>query len=197
MDNKQQTDQWFADRLGLPTSSNYAAVLSKGTTRRNYMVKLAIEVLTGQKEESYTNATMQHGIDTEAPARLAYEFETGNTVEEVGFIRHDTLDTGASPDGLIGKDGLVEIKCPSSAVHIDYLFKGTLPSTYRAQVQGQMWITDRQWCDFVSYDDRLPENAQISIVRVNRDVDYIANLEIEINKFIAELNDLVEKLRGW
>jgi predicted phage-related endonuclease len=140
---------------------------------------------------------MQWGIDNEPVARLQYSLASGNDVEETGFWLHDELEAGASPDGFIDDDGLLEIKCPNTATHIDTLIKRKLPYQYQAQVQGQMWVTGRKWCDFVSFDPRLPENAQMIIVRVKRDDIYIAELETEIKDFMEEVRDLVEFVKTY
>ena len=146
------------------------------------------------KQESYINAAMQRGTDIEPMARMAYESVTGEIVEETGFWPHDTMMAGASPDGLVGEDGLVEIKCPNSATHIETLLKG-FPEEHQAQIQGQLWLTGRQWCDFVSYDDRLPENMRLFIHRVHRSDSYISDLVEELKAFLAEVDSTVSKLK--
>jgi predicted phage-related endonuclease len=170
------------------TKTGYSA------SRKNYKAQLVIERLTAQPTESYTNGAMQWGIDTEPLARVAYELSSGNDVEQTGFELHFELEAGASPDGLIGEDGLIEIKCPNSATHIEYLKAKELPSEYKAQVQGQLWITDRKWCDFVSYDPRMPEHLRMKIIRVERDEKYIDDLFREVLKFLEEVDEELAEL---
>lgn len=190
----QGTPEWFEARLGRPTASRFGDVMAKtrsgySASRKNYLAELLIQRLTMQIPEGYQSPAMQWGIENEPVARLQYELETGNDVKETSLWLHDTIEAGASPDGLINKDGLLEIKCPNSATHIETLHTGKLPTQYKAQVQGQMWITDRKWCDFVSYDPRLPENAQMIIIRINRDDDYIDELIEEVQDFLEELEE--------
>ena len=196
----QRTDDWRIARLGLVTASRIADVMARtksgyGASRANYMAELLTERLTGQPSPSFTNAAMQWGIDKEPEARAAYAARTGIIIEETGFIRHPTLAAGASPDGLVGDDGCVEIKCPSTATMLEYLEDRTVPAKYRLQMQWQMACTGRPWCDFVSYDPRLPEHLQMLIVRVPRDDKRIAELEGEVRKFLAELDEKVTKLK--
>jgi len=199
---EQGTDLWLQARVGLCTASRFNDVLTKtrsgyGAQRKNYMTQLALERLTNQPTESYTTAAMQNGIDYEPVARLQYELITGNTVEETGLWLHDTIECGASPDGLVNDDALLEIKNPLPSNHIATLQSGKVPKQYIAQVQGQLWITGRQYCDFVSYCAELPVNAQIVIIRVERDEDYIAELEAEVTKFMQEVEEQVEFVRSY
>lgn len=198
----QRTPEWYAARLGRATASKFSDVMAKtrsgySATRSNYRAELVAEILTGQQADQFTTAAMQWGIDNEPVARLQYELLTGNEVTETGFWLHDDLEAGASPDGFIGADGLIEIKCPNTATHLDTLVRRKIPRQYEAQVQGQMWVTGRQWCDFVSYDPRLPDNAQIFIVRVPRDALFIEELEAEVRGFTEEVKDLVEFVRNF
>jgi predicted phage-related endonuclease len=140
---------------------------------------------------------MQWGTDNEPLARLAYSLETGNDVEETGLWLHEIIPAGASPDGFVNDDGLVEIKCPNSATHIETLQNKKIPRQYFAQVQGQLWITERSWCDFVSFDPRLPENAQMIVIRVDRDDKYITELEKEIITFLQEVDEQVEFVKNY
>ena len=202
MDAAQRTDEWFKARLGKATASRFNDVIARtrsgySSARANYRAQLVIERLTKEKAESYTNSYMQWGIDNEPIAQMAYEAETGNEVIEAEFVDHDLLMAGASPDGYVGDDGLVEIKCPASATHIETLKKRKIPNQYMAQVQGQMWITGRFWCDFVSFDPRLPSNAQLFIVRVERDDDYINTLEEEVADFLAEVDEEVAFIKSF
>ena len=172
---EQRSDAWFAARIGKVTASRVADVLAKtktgySATRDNYMAQLVCERLTGEKGESFTNAAMQHGTDTEPLARAAYESLKDVLVDEVGFVPHPSIImAGASPDGLVGDDGLLEIKCPNTATHIETLLSQTVPSKYNTQMQFQMACTDRSWCDFVSFDNRLPQELQLFVKRVPRD----------------------------
>lgn len=191
--NSQREEDWFEARLGLATSSKFNDIMAVGrsgaelASRKNYRAQLVSERLTGEKAENRTNAAMDWGTEFEDTARLRYELKTGNEVVESGFYKHDKLDAGASPDGFIGEDGLVEIKCPNSATHIETLRRKTVPKQYFWQVQGQMWVTGRKWCDFVSFDPRLPENAQLFITRVERDDESIKELEAEVTTFLREV----------
>ena len=195
----QRTDEWFKARLGKATASNFRKILAKvksgeAADRRNYRAQLVIERLTGQHQDSYSNAAMQWGTEQEPFARIAYMAQTGNEVQEVGFVDHRELLAGASPDGYIGEHGLIEIKCPVSATHIETLKSHACPAEHYAQVQGQIWITGRDWCDFVSYDPRMPERLQLFITRVGRDADYIDTLAKEVKAFLDEVAAEVETL---
>jgi len=152
--------------------------------------------LTGKPAESYTSKEMQWGLDHEAEAREIYSVINEVEVLESALVDHPTLKAGASPDGLVGEDGLIEIKCPNSATHIQTLISGKAPSKYIPQMQGQMWITGRQWCDFVSFDPRLDDKNAIFITRVERDRDYIKRLEVEVKKFLKEVDQLIKQLGG-
>ena len=197
---EQGTDEWFAARIGKVTASRVADVLAKtktgySTSRENYMAQLVCERLTGQKGESFTNAAMQHGTDTEPLARAAYEALHDVLVDEVGFIPHPTIImAGASPDGLVSDDGLLEIKCPNTATHIETLLSQTVPGKYNTQMQFQMACTERNWCDFVSFDSRLPQDLQLFVKRVPRDNMYIRLMEEEIIKFLNELDIKIAQL---
>ena len=197
---EQGTPEWFAQRLGKVTASRVADVIAKtktgySTSRENYMAQLICERMTGAVAESYTNTAMQWGTDNEPLARAAYEAAKDVLVDEVAMITHPRIDAaGASPDGLVGDDGLVEIKCPNTATHIDTLMSQAVPTKYNTQMQWQMACTDRQWCDFVSFDPRMPTELQLFIKRVPRDNDYIAMLEKEILSFLEELDEKVSKL---
>jgi len=197
---EQGTEEWFTIRIGKVTASRVADVIAKtktgySATRDNYMAQLICERLTGLKGESFTNAAMQHGTDTEPLARAAYEALKDVLVDEVGFVPHPTIEmAGASPDGLVGDDGLLEIKCPNTATHIETLISKVVPGKYNTQMQFQMACTGRQWCDFVSFDNRLPEMFQMFVTRVQRDEVFIRLIEAEIVQFIAELDDKINKL---
>jgi putative phage-type endonuclease len=196
----QGTTDWFAIRLGKVTASRVADVIAKtktgySTSRENYMAHLVVERLTQTKAESYTNAAMQWGTDQEPFARAAYEAAQGVMVEEVGFVPHPTIEwAGASPDGLVGNDGLVEIKCPNTATMIEALLTGKVPTKYFTQMQFQMACTGTKFCDYVVFDPRMPAKAQLFVTRVNRDDAYIAEIEAEIVKFLAEVESQVQQL---
>ena len=197
---EQRTDEWFAARIGKVTASRVADVIAKtktgySATRDNYMAQLVCERLTGQKGETFTNAAMQHGTETEPLARLSYEVAQNVLVDEVGFVPHPSIQmAGASPDGLVGDDGLLEIKCPNTATHIETLLSQTVPGKYNTQMQFQMACTGRKWCDFVSFDNRLPHELQLFVKRVPRDDEFIKQIEAEIVQFLAELDDKITKL---
>lgn len=197
---EQRTDEWFRARLGKVTASKVADVVAKtksgySASRANYMAQLVAERLTGQPGESFSNAAMQWGVDNEADARTAYCFHADVDVSEIAFVDHPTIAmTGASPDGLIGLDGLVEIKCPNTATHLDTLIGQKVPAKYVTQMQWQMACTERQWCDFASYDPRLPEAMRLFVQRVPRDDALIAELESEVRAFLNELDSKIESL---
>jgi len=197
---EQGTDAWFEARIGKVTASRVADVIAKtktgySTSRDNYMAQLVCERLTKQKAEGFTNAAMQHGTETEPLARLSYEVAQNVLVDEVGFVPHPSIEmAGASPDGLVGDDGLLEIKCPNTATHIETLLSQTVPGKYNTQMQFQMACTGRKWCDFVSFDNRLPHELQLFVKRVPRDDVFIKQIEAEIVQFLAELDDKITKL---
>lgn len=196
----EDRDEWLRARAGKITASRMADLTAKtktgwGASRKNYIAQLVAERLTGQPSPSFTNAAMQHGIDTEPEARAAYEFRADVDVVEVGFIDHPTIEmSGASPDGLILDDGMLEIKAPNTATHIEYLQAGKPPQKYALQMQWQMACTNRQWCDFVSYDPRMPEHLRILIVRVERDEDTIAMLEKAVIDANSEIDQIINDL---
>lgn len=197
----QGSPEWLAIRCGKVTASRVADVVARtktgwGASRANYMAELIAERLTGAPAERFTNAAMAHGTATEPEAREFYEFMADATVEQVGFVPHSTIAmSGASPDGLVSADGLVEIKCPNTATHIDTLLGQSVPSKYETQMQWQMACTGRQWCDFVSYDPRLPESMRMFVRREARNDALIAELSDEVVRFLAELDAKVEALR--
>ena len=197
---EQGTPEWFAARLGNVTASRVADVIAKtksgyAASRDNYMAQLICERMTGTVAESYTNAAMQWGTETEPLARAAYESLADVLVDEVGYIAHPTIErAGASPDGLIGVFGLLEIKCPNTATHIDTLISEKVPTKYITQMQWQMSCTGRTWADFVSFDPRLPSGLQMFVKRVEFDAEYVAMLKEEVIKFLAELDAKISKL---
>lgn len=198
----QGSPEWHQARLGKVTASKVADVMARtksgyAATRANYAAQLIIERLTGQPTECFTNDAMRWGTEKEPEARRAYAFRTDNDVTEVGFVDHPVISlSGASPDGLIGDDGLLEIKCPNTATHLDTLQTGAPPSKYVSQMQWQMASTGRQWCDFVSYDPRLPEDFRIFIARVERDDETIAQMETEVVAFLAEIDARINELNA-
>lgn len=193
---EQRSPEWWAARLGIATASNFAAILAtiksgESAERKNYRAKLVVERLTGKPADNgFTTQAMLAGVEREPIARAAYE-STGAWVDEVGFIRHDTIEVGASPDGMLGDDGCLEIKCPTLATHLEYLRlpEGTCPTKYVAQVQGQMWLAERAWCDFVSFNPDFPENMQLVIRRVKKDGKYIATLSDAVEQFMREVRE--------
>ncbi len=197
---EQGSPEWFAQRLGKVTASRVADVIAKtktgySTSRENYMAQLVCERMTGTVAESFSNAAMVHGTETEPLARAAYEAHADVLVDEVAMIQHPTIEqAGASPDGLVGDDGQLEIKCPNTATHIDTLLSQTVPGEYVTQMQWQMACTGRQWCDFVSFDPRMTDGLQLFVKRVQRDNAYIQMLEEEVKKFLTELDGKIMKL---
>ena len=202
-DIEQRTESWFAIRCGKVTASRVADLMAKtksgySTSRKNYMAQLVCERITGKPAESYSNAAMQWGTEQEPFARAAYEAHTGVIVEETGFHSHPAIEAaGASPDGLIGEDGLVEIKCPNTATHIDTLLDEFIPIKYFCQMQMQMVCTGRKWCDFVSFDPRMPEGAQLFVQRLHRDENFVKKMEEEISKFLVELDRKTSKINDF
>ena len=202
---EQRTPEWHAARLGKVTASRVADVIAKtktgwGASRANLMADLIVERLTAQPASAFINAAMEWGTEQEPAARAAYSARTGELVEEAGFIDHPRVaSSGASPDGLVGDDGLVEFKCPNTATHLDTLLAGAVPNKYVTQMQWQMACTGRKWCDFVSFDPRLPEHLRMFMKRVERDDALIAGLEADVTVFLEELThklNQLEKLNG-
>ena len=197
-DVEQQTEAWYSLRCGIASASNFAKIVTSkgigatGETRKKYLYQLAAESITGEKEQSYTNAAMQHGIDTEPKAREMYEFMRECKVQEVGFCMADGGRYGVSPDGFVGLDGLIEIKCPLAQTHVKYILDNKLPTTYFQQVQGQLFVTERDWCDFMSYVPKM----RPFITRVYPDLEFHKKLEKELDKFCDELVILINKIKG-
>lgn len=197
---EQRTEEWFAARVGKVTASRIADVVARtksgfSASRANYCAQLVVERLTGACAESFTNAAMQWGTDTEPMARDAYSARTGDLVEEVGFYVHPRIEqSGASPDGAVGDDGLVEIKCPNTATHIETILDKAPANKYLLQMQWQMACANRAWCDFASYDPRMPENLRLFVVRVPRDDKLIAEVEKEVIAFLFDVDSKVEQL---
>jgi putative phage-type endonuclease len=198
----QGSSEWFAVRLGKVTASRVADVVATvksggyGASRSSYMAELIAERLIGQPAEKFTNGAMTWGTEKEPEARNLYEFRTGNEVQEIGFVPHPTIaDSGCSPDGLVGEDGLVEIKAPNTSTHIETLLSGKIPEKYVKQMLWQMACTGRQWCDFASFDPRLPVEMRLFVSRVHRDQGAIDILEKEVRLFLADLDAKEKALR--
>jgi putative phage-type endonuclease len=196
----QRSAEWFAARCGSLGASQLADALAKtksgwGASRANLRAKLVVERLTGQQEESFTSAAMLWGVEKEEEARIAYSFLTGRNVVEVGLYKHPTIiGSHASPDGLVDDNGCLEIKCPNSATHIETLKSNQVAHKYLLQMQWQMACADRQWCDFVSFDPRMPDHLTLYVQRVERDNDMLAILEAEVSTFLSEVEADVKKL---
>lgn len=200
-DISQQSDDWYRIRAGLPTASEFAKIIVKpgprgGTSgkeqvgRKKLLWRLAGEIITGEPEEGYSNFAMARGSANEAEARTMYKLITGNDVKQIGFIKNGNC--GCSPDALVGSDGLLELKDAKPSVQIERLLDGHLPSEHRAQVQGQLMVSGRAWVDFMSHARGLPP---LGPIRVERDEPYIAALRVDVDEFVAELNQLVDWLR--
>lgn len=196
IDTEQGGEEWFKYRLGIPSASKFKDVLAKGqgTTRRKYLLAKAAEVLTGEMPESYTNEHMERGILQEPDARALYEFSQDVSVAQVGLGMLDDKSACASPDGLVGEDGGIEIKSTIPTVHIDTILSGKMPTSHMAQVQGNLWIFEREWWDFISYSPTVIDRP-IVIYRINRDEDYIANLAAEINRFNDDVASIVDQIK--
>jgi len=196
LDIEQGTPEWIKARLGIPTASNFDKIVTtKGEPSKQaekYMYQLAGEKVSGIKEESYQNSAMEKGIITEQEASDYYELLTDEPVKKVGFCYlNDEKRVGASPDRLVGIDGLLEIKCPLVSTHVGYLLAGTVPTTYFQQIQGQMYVTGLKWCDFMSYSVGIKP----LIVRVERDEVFIKKFAVELEIFCQTLDEIVERIK--
>jgi hypothetical protein len=192
----QQTDLWYAEKAGLPSASNFDKIITidgkPSKQREKYMFSLAAERVTGKKEDTFQSFSMQRGVELEAEARQYYELINDCEVRQVGLCYpNEDKKYGCSPDGIVGDDGGLEIKCPTAAVHVGYLLDGKLPSDYFQQVHGSLLVTGRKWWDFLSYYPGIKP----LLIRVEPDKKFIAALEVELEKFCLELNALVEKIR--
>lgn len=203
LDLTQGTDEWKAARAGMVTASRIVDVMAKIKTgeaaaRRDYRCQIVAEILTGTPQDDvFVNDAMRWGTEQEPYARAAYEVAKGVLVDQVGLVLHPTIERGAaSPDGLVEFDGLVEIKCPKTATHLDYLMAGEAPAKYQPQMLWQMACTGRDWCDFVSYDPRLPEELQLFVVRFKRDQARIDAMEAEVRAFLAEVDETLARLKN-
>ena len=196
---EQRTDEWINARLGSATASRMNDALAGPETaaRRGYLIQLVTERLTGQQQESYNSAAMQRGTELEPVARMAYEFKNG-FVDKTGFHKHPSIEWfGASPDGLVGDDGLVEIKCPNSTTHVDYILEGKVPTKYKRQMLAQLACTGRKWCDFVSFDNRLPEHLQLFVVRFEPKQEEIDKLQEGVIKFLNDVQQEFNKCQSF
>jgi putative phage-type endonuclease len=201
IDAPQKSGDWLRARAGRVTASQMSKVIAKlknggeAAPRFNYRWQIVAELLTGAVHESYVSPEMEWGTETEALARAAYEIEHDCDIEQVGLVLHPENERmGASPDGLIGDKGCIEIKCPKSATHLQYLYAKVCPEEYIPQVQWVMACTERAWCDFVSFDPRVPKKLQMLTVRVPRDEAYIQCLYLEAQQFLAEVDAVIEQL---
>ena len=196
----QRSDEWYKARLGSLGASCVHEVVAKtrsgySASRANRLAALVCERLTGQPQDTYQNAAMLHGIETEPEARAAYAFYQSAAVVEVGLIRHPKIiGTHASPDGLVGEEGLVELKCPQPAAHLALLMTKLIPDKYVVQMQWQMVCAERLWADFASYSPAFPEHLRLVVHRVPRDPRRIAELELEVRSFLAEVDKAVAAL---
>lgn len=201
IDVEQGTPEWHAARAGRVTASRVADIMRKtksgpAASRKNYAAELVAEILTGTVVEAFCSKEMQWGKDHEAEACSHYALAMGEEPVKVGFVIHPTIDdAGASPDRLVADDGLAEIKCPNTATHIETILTEKIDPDYVTQMQWQMGTTGRQWCDFVSYDPRLPGPMRFFSKRVERDDKIIAELEAEVVRFLAEVDETVAALR--
>ncbi len=190
----QGSDEWFMAKLGKVSASHFSDVLCKGSGRKTYMYRLLGERLSGEPYESYSNKTMERGEEVEGQARVYYEQLNNLTVSQVGFVELNE-NIGCSPDGLIGDSGGIEIKCPYPSTHARYIIENKLPACYRPQVQGNLWVTGREWWDFVSFDPRVKDRP-FWCIRIERDEKYINVLKEGVNVFVEELKELVNQIKG-
>jgi putative phage-type endonuclease len=197
---EQGTPEWQALRVGKLTASRVADMLAtvktgESMSRKNLRADLIAERLTGNKNDSYTNSAMNWGVETEPQARVAYEVFSDTLVDKIAFVDHKTIPNfGCSPDGLVDEDGLIEIKCPNTSTHLEYLETRKPPTKYMTQMMSQMSVTGRKWCDFVSFDPRLPAGLKLLVVRIERDEEFIAKIEAEAIKFLAEVDAKIIEL---
>lgn len=193
---EQNSDEWKAARAGLATASEFSSILAKGkgVTRESYLKRVAIERLTGKPLDSYKNGNMDRGHELEPLARAEYEIRFGVMVDTVGLIVHDHIQAAASPDGLVGDDGGIEIKCVIPTTQWDVWQEQCIPSEHFPQIQGNMWISGRQWWDFVSYCPEMPEHLQLFVQRLERNENYIRTLEGEVRRFLAEVEVKIARL---
>ncbi len=198
----QGSEEWRQLRLGKVTASRVADIIAKtktgySTSRANYLTELVLERVTGSPADRYQNDAMRQGTELEPIARAAYEFETDAVVEQIAFATHPSLPMcGASPDGLVGTDGLLEIKAPQAAAHLDTVLTETVPAKYVTQIQWQLACLERQWCDYVSFNPLFPVSVRLFIKRIHRNDEFIAELESEVLKFLAEIDGKLDELNA-
>lgn len=184
---EQGSPEWLQSRLGKPTASNFGKLITPtgkpSTSAEGYINELIAQRITGELPEFYTNEAMARGNELEPSAKALYEFTTGFDVVEVGLCLHDEFECGASPDGLVGDEGAIEIKCPLPHTHVSYLRAGDVPGKYIPQIQGCLWITGREWLDFMSYHPAMED----LIVRVYRDEAYIKKLADAVIRAVAQI----------
>ena len=190
---EQGSDEWFTVKLGKVSASHFSDVLNQKTGRKTYMYRLLAEKLSGEPQETYSNKAMETGTETEPEARTYYEALHGQ-IEQVGFVELND-DVGGSPDGLVGLDGIIEIKCPYPSTHIRYIDKNKLPANYLPQVQGNLWVTGRKWCDFVSFAPQI-KSKPFWMIRVQRDEKYIKVLSLAVETFVSEMKELEKRVIG-
>lgn len=198
----QSSPEWASERLGCVTASRVADVIAKsrdkktwGASRANYAAELIVERLTGQVTEGYKSAAMERGSEVEAEARLAYEFRRNVDVAPAALIRHPKIEwAAATPDGFVGEDGLIEIKSPNTSTHLETILGKKPQARYMTQMQWQLCVTGRKWCDFVSYDPRLPERMRFFLQRVPADQAVMCSLEKEVEIFLSEVDDTIKRL---
>lgn len=195
IDVEQGSEAWLQARLGCPSGSNFDKLITTtgkpSTSAEGYINQLIAEKLTGRTTEVRVTEWMERGNELEPDARNYYELATDNSVLESGFCKHDKLEAGISPDGFIGSEGGLEIKCPSPAVHVAYLRAGNAPTKYKQQIQGCLWVTERDWWDFVSFHPTMP----VLITRVHRDDEYISLLAAEVEKACETIATQYQKLK--
>lgn len=203
LDCEQGSPEWFAARGGIATASEFATILSKGKDkaeavgRRNYRARLVVERLSGRPVAGgFKSRAMEQGTEREPLALDAYMVQRGVLVRRVGFCRHDEIECGASPDGLVNDDGLVEAKCHELSMHLECLRRPDPPPEYRPQIQGELWNAERQWCDFISFNPDFPDHLQLVIRRVLRDDKYIAQLEFMVRAFMEEVRAEESEIRA-
>ena len=200
--SEQRSEEWFKERLGCVTGSCVADVMAKPTrgkpeaaTRKNLKARLVVELLSKKTTENYQSWDMQRGQQLEPEARMAYELKFGVATDSVGFVKHPSVPRfGASPDAYVGDDGILEIKCPKAANHMDYLLAGVVPAEYRLQILAELACTGRKWADFVSYHPDMPAHLQLFVVRAKRDEVAIAEIEAEVIKFTEEVDEIIARL---
>ena len=207
---EQRSHDWLQARCGFPTGSGFKHLMARKkptaaqakagepgdhtAARETYLWEKVAERISGTPVQHYVNAAMQWGIDQEPVALAAYEAKTGYSVAPMGFVRHATLATGCSPDGIVDMEGLLEIKCPNTTTHLQTVLNG-MDSDHMAQLQGGMWLCNLKWADFVSFDPRLPEPYRLYIQRVPRDNEYILRLEAEVIGFLSDIDAIMATLK--